>query len=307
MIRKKIKVALVSTKNKNKDDEGMIKIAKSLNSNLSNLEIISEIISTKKIIFSSKHYDVIHYVGGPTLRTFILSFICEIFNPKVVTIITFTNPIISLFSSHLIKFFKPDLCLISSNRWKFFLNEKNIRFKEFNLSGVDINQFKYLNKSKNRLKKKYNIPLNKKIILHVGHIKEGRNIGIFKYFRRSNLFQVIIVGSTVTKQNIKLKNELVNCGVKIITNYIKKIEEIYQLSDLYVFPVIDHTQSIQVPLSILEALSCQIPVLSSNFEGINKRLKIEKFNIEFFNPKKLNYYFNSDNLIRIMNKKKKII
>ena len=67
---------------------------------------------------------------------------------------------------------------------------------------------------------------------------------------------------TITKQEHLLIKELKKEKIIVINKYIKNIFEIYQISYLYVFPVLDHENAIQVPLSVLEALSCIISVWS---------------------------------------------
>lgn len=44
----------------------------------------------------------------------------------------------------------------------------------------------------------------------------------------------------------------------------------YQLSDLYIFPVIFEGGCIGIPLSILEARACGIPVMSTEFGGLKE-------------------------------------
>ena len=122
----------------------MQKIAISIHSRLrKSSEINSRLISIDKLLFNVKSAEIIHFVGGPSLKTFILSFLCKKLNPSVKTILTFTNPIFNKFQLKFIKFFKPDISLISSSKWKKILSESRINYKFFNVSGVD--QLKDLN------------------------------------------------------------------------------------------------------------------------------------------------------------------
>ena len=52
-------------------------------------------------------------------------------------------------------------------------------------------------------------------------------------------------------------------------DYFKNIEEIYALSDCYIFPVIKGG-SILTPLSVLEAMSCNLPAITRDFEGLTR-------------------------------------
>ena len=65
---------------------------------------------------------------------------------------------------------------------------------------------------------------------------------------------------------------MIDSGIVIIDRYIEHIEEIYQLSDLYIFPVEFKGGSIGLPLSLLEARACGIPVLTTEFGSAKKFL-----------------------------------
>lgn len=81
-------------------------------------------------------------------------------------------------------------------------------------------------------------------------------------------YQVLLVTSTLTKneQDLALKQELLACeNVKIIDSYLPNIEEIYQMSDVYFFPVLKSCQCIDVPLSCLEAAACNKPIVTTDY------------------------------------------
>ena len=140
---------------------------------------------------------------------------------------------------------------------------------------VDTSKFQPLQniKRKEELRKKYDIPVDKYIITHIGHINWGRNLNALISLQYGDN-QVVVVGSSSTPidapKEKKLKKHLIDCGIKLIDGYVEHIEEIYQLSDLYVFPVIFEGGCIGVPLSILEARACGIPVLSTEFGGLKE-------------------------------------
>jgi len=54
----------------------------------------------------------------------------------------------------------------------------------------------------------------------------------------------------------------------ILTEYLPHVEHLYQASDAYVFPVTSTDNAIEVPLSVLEALACDVPVVSTRFGGL---------------------------------------
>lgn len=155
-----------------------------------------------------------------------------------------------------------------------FSRSSSERYKKQNMltkvlpCGVDIDIFRPIaDKEKLSLRKKYKFPLDKNIVLHVGHIRKSRNISILKELQ-VNGFQVIVVGSTSMAFEKELANELSECGMIILSDYNPHVEELYQLSDLYVFPVWLPDAAIEFPLSVLEAMACGIPVLTTRFGAL---------------------------------------
>ena len=169
---------------------------------------------------------------------------------------------------------------------------------------TDLEKFVLLptSQSKSELRKRYNIPTNKYVISHMGHLNEGRNLESLIPLQNMG-YQIVIVGSSSTPKDAlgsdNLKQKLLDSGIIILNKYIEKIEEIYQLSDLYVFPVVADCSSIGLPLSILEARACGIPVLTTKFGSVEGFLSDDFGNIIFE---------DSDNFVdvvaKIKNKKK---
>ena len=115
------------------------------------------------------------------------------------------------------------------------------------------------------LKIKYGFNPSKKLVLHVGHLNNGRNVQ--QLMKLSNEYSILLISSTQTKneQDIKLKNELLSSGVRIIDSYIPNIEQIYQMADVYFFPVLEQGRCIDVPLSCMEAAACNKPIVTTEF------------------------------------------
>ncbi len=132
-------------------------------------------------------------------------------------------------------------------------------------SGIDSNVFKPVDDKNHirQLREKYGIPVDKKIILHVGHLKRDRNVlKIVDMQRQLPGGQALMIASSSTQSEREIALELQSAGVIIINDYLPHIEELYQLADLYFFPVISKFDVIEMPLSVIEALACGIPVLS---------------------------------------------
>lgn len=81
--------------------------------------------------------------------------------------------------------------------------------------------------------------------------------------------QVVVIGSTSYPEDKKLVQKLKKSGIIIISNYIENIEELYQSADCYLFPVFSESACIEIPLSVLEAMACNLPVVSTRFGGLS--------------------------------------
>lgn len=136
-------------------------------------------------------------------------------------------------------------------------------------AGVDSEKFRPVEPDqKYRLRDEYGIARDAFVVLHVGHINERRNLRVLADAASMPGVQSVVVGSTSTPQDADLAQWLRENGVLVLDGYIEQIERLYQLSDLYVFPVTDATGAIEMPLSVLEAMACDMPVVATRFGGL---------------------------------------
>jgi glycosyltransferase involved in cell wall biosynthesis len=176
----------------------------------------------------------------------------------------------------LICFLRPELGLTPSLELKTFWDRYKIKSQILPLL-TDLSVFKPLTKckEKRKLRKKHGLPEDAFIVSHIGHLNEVRNLNALLPLQKAGL-QVVVVGSSSTPEDAtgspELREILERSGIIIFDNYIEKIQEIYQLSDVYIFPVVSKTGSIGMPLSILEARACAIPVVSTFYGSIQQML-----------------------------------
>jgi len=162
----------------------------------------------------------------------------------------------------------PDIVYVQSRASKECLENAGFRAGIIQ-AGVDSDRFRPVGRlEKDSLRKKYMLDPDAYIVLHVGHIKEQRNIRVLGEVANISDVQVIIVGSTSTNEDKSLSLWLEKRGVRVIRGYTSRIEELYQLADAYVFPVTQETAAIEFPLSVLEAMACNLSVVTTQFGGL---------------------------------------
>jgi len=225
---------------------------------------------------------IIHYITGPTIRSiFILKVLKILLLGRVKTIASATRPFFMEREKKWLKFFKPDLVLTQAGKWQKVFEENNIK-AEFLPNPIDTRKFKKLSVDKSELRKKYDLPLDKKLLLHVGHIRPNRNVEFLAQLQSdlvSGDYQVIVVSSSHFQVDSDLLNNLKSAGCIIIKRYIENIAELYNACDYYVFPVkgleknnypknYNDVGVIDMPLSILEAIACGLPVITTKIDAI---------------------------------------
>lgn len=196
------------------------------------------------------------------IRIFVLSLMSKFGLDVVITMQTK----IGIIPRILLKFSRAKLIFLSAdsfNRFSLILSGNRIQYIK---TGVDTKKFVPIPSGQtDMIKEKYGLESTRPIVLHVGHLNQGRNV--VQLEKISDKFQVVLVVSTLTKneQDQELRYSLESCGIKIIDEYIPKIEEIYQMADVYFFPVVEYGKCIDVPLSCLEAAACNKPVVTTDY------------------------------------------
>ena len=69
------------------------------------------------------------------------------------------------------------------------------------------------------------------------------------------VFDALFVDSGII-ENPEQRQQIEESGVTIFHGYMEKIEEVYQMADVYLFPTRSGNYVISVPLSVMEALAC---------------------------------------------------
>jgi glycosyltransferase involved in cell wall biosynthesis len=141
---------------------------------------------------------------------------------------------------------------------------------EFVPAGVDLTRFRVPTPDdRERERARLGFRPQEQIVLHVGHLNPRRvDAGELRRLARQPGRRVVMVGSTSTPQDDALVASLRGGGCTVMREYLPHIDRLYGAADVYLFPTRDQRSSIGVPLSVLEALACGIPVVSTRFEGL---------------------------------------
>lgn len=136
--------------------------------------------------------------------------------------------------------------------------------------GVDLGKFTPSSPSeKLHLRSRFDISLDSYVILHVGHLKKSRNLGLILDAMKLFPCEFLVLASSTFQDETdpSLVQELESSGVRILTGSFN-IEEIYKIADCYVFPVVERTGATEMPLSVLEAMAANLAVVTTPYGAL---------------------------------------
>jgi glycosyltransferase involved in cell wall biosynthesis len=135
-------------------------------------------------------------------------------------------------------------------------------------SGVDTARFRPIDDSqRSELRAKYGFSAGEQVVLHAGHLTPERNLGVMVEIAQKGFTSVVVASSFLTR-DASLAHALRAEGVRVIDTYVERVEELYQIADCYIFPVRQTGGAIEMPLSVLEALSTGLPVVTTRFGAL---------------------------------------
>jgi len=167
---------------------------------------------------------------------------------------------------------RPELCLAPSERLGGPLRALGCRVGRLGI-GVDVERFRPVEGDRRlALRQAYGVPAGAYVVLHVGHINERRQVSALAPLQGQEGVQVVLVGSSSFAPDRALAERLRAQGLRVITEYLSDVAEVYQLADCYAFPARAEESAIEVPLSVLEAMACNLPVVSTRYGGLPELL-----------------------------------
>ncbi len=137
-------------------------------------------------------------------------------------------------------------------------------------SGVDLSTFRPATRADRlALRQKHGIAPEAFVVVHVGHLEENRNVVLLNRLRAELGCETVLVASTWREQRRSIveavRAVLLRGGTHVIDHYLEHVAEAYQVADCYLFPTHTPGAAIDMPLSVLEALACGVPVVSTPF------------------------------------------
>ena len=166
---------------------------------------------------------------------------------------------------------KLNLKIVCPSKWLSDCVTSSLLFKQYQTNVIpnciDLSVFKPLN-SKIKLRKKYNIPPNKKVILFgasvPGHLRKGGDLldnALIK-LKKINDYVLVVFGSK------SYDSSLLDSGFKVIVlgsfSTVNEIVEIYNLADVMCVP----SRQEAFGQTASEPLACGLPVVAFNTTGL---------------------------------------
>ena len=114
------------------------------------------------------------------------------------------------------------------------------------------------------------------IALHVGHLRTTRGLDRLVEIkaRLGNQIEVVVVASPTFPPEPGVMQALQTAGVHIDRGFVSAIADVYHSADLYLFPPPPQSEgAIELPLSVLEAVACGLPVVSTAFGALPGALR----------------------------------
>jgi N-acetyl-alpha-D-glucosaminyl L-malate synthase BshA len=131
---------------------------------------------------------------------------------------------------------------------------------------IDMERFK---KHKKEHFKKIICPNGEKLLVHVSNFRKVKRVGdvikVFNEVRKSVPSKLLLIGDGPERSHMEdLASQLgIFEDVRFLGN-MEAVEEVLSLSDLFIMP----SEKESFGLAALEAMACEVPVLSSNMGGL---------------------------------------
>lgn len=181
------------------------------------------------------------------------------------------------FINYLVYRFSTDILSNSKAAFNFFFHSKHTDDSRFKVVPNGFSKGKLNNETNEdtsqELRTKYNIPLDKLIIGHVGRYNEAKNFPfifqVIKEFSKQEYKNIHFVFCGRGTDSAAFKNELKQLGIDSFCSFLgsqNKILEVYECYDLFFFPSITEGQ----PNALIEAMVMGLPFVAADIPPIRE-------------------------------------
>ncbi len=224
----------------------------------------------------------LHYLTGPTIRSILALRLHKATLPgRPITVASGIRPFLGLVARRALRWIAPDHFLSQSESWEHLFESAGSAVTDIP-NGVDTSRFRPIDAATRKdLRARFGFSQETRVILHVGHVKENRNLDSLIEVQRLPGHQVWIVGSESQSTPGPWRQRLEAAGCRITTEYLPAVENVYQSADAYVFTVkavrpgtypqsYNEVGVIDLPLSVLEAMACGLPVATTRHDAVER-------------------------------------
>lgn len=227
--------------------------------------------------------DIVHVISQPTNAAFVMGRLARLFHRRARVVVsalksetyfTRADGRATALQGAAIRAGAPDLVLVQEARAGSAFERLGCQVAQLP-NGVDLERFRPASAEQRvTLRARYGLDPDRPVVLHVGHLSRARNLTALAGLPRRGI-QVLVAGSRYLVERGQepgarsddIAERLRRSGCVILDGYQPQVEELYALSDCYVFPLAPGN-SITMPLSVLEAMATNLPVVTTRFPGL---------------------------------------
>lgn len=106
------------------------------------------------------------------------------------------------------------------------------------------------------------------VICHLASMTNERNIDWLIQLKKDLDVEILIIGRPHEKHNTDIEFKLLNSGCTYINQHFDDIAIIYNSIDCYVFPTLNRNGCIDTPISVIEAMAFNLPIVTTRFGSL---------------------------------------
>lgn len=213
--------------------------------------------------------EIVHSIHGPSPRTFMLMTVLRCICPRASFFATLTQPTTGLFRMGLIlKSFRFIKLLSQATESEEFFQRLGFH-TQCVPHGIDTERFKAVDPVPIPAALEQALKPDRKMLLHIGHLKPERGMDILAKLARANQkWQMVMIGSKRFPGDPQTVRMLQDAGCVIYQEFVDNLPALYCRTDAYIFPVTNPYGAIDMPLTVLEAMACNRPILSTPYKAL---------------------------------------